>query len=71
MRYSGITTDLASRKTEHERTHPTLHNWTVANGGTRFSSRAAAQSWENAQIGEHHPGGATAAGPWYGYSFDY
>ncbi len=70
-RYSGITTNLAARKGEHRRDHPSLRNWTVAKGGLPFQSRAAAQAWEQRQPGEHHGGGAPATGSWYGYSFDY
>ena len=69
--YSGITSDLAGRKAEHERTKRNVRNWKVANNGQPFASRAAAQAWEDAQPGEHYPGGAPAVGPWYGYSFDY
>ena len=69
--YSGIATDLAARKARHQQDHPNLRNWTVANNGQRFATRAAAQAWEDRQPGEHHPGGARAIGPWYGYSFDY
>ncbi len=69
--YSGITTDLAGRKAEHQRNHPNLRNWKVANGGQAFSNRAAAQAWEDQQYGEHYPGGGPATGSWYGYSFDY
>ena len=39
--------------------------------GRPFPSRQAAQDWESRQPGEHGRGGARAAGPWYGYSFDY
>ena len=69
--YSGITSNLGARREQHKREKPTLRNWRVANGGQAFSSRAAAQAWENSQPGEHHPGGGPAQGPWYGYSFDY
>lgn len=69
--YSGITSDLARRKQEHESNKKNLRNWLVANNGFPFPTRDAAQKWENAQPGEHHPGGAPAKGPWYGYSFDY
>lgn len=69
--YSGITSDLAERKKEHERDKKNLRNWKVANNGLPFVSRAAAQAWEDAQPGEHYPGGAPTVGPWYGYSFDY
>ena len=71
--YSGITNDLIRRKKEHQddRTKKNLRNWVVANGGMPFSSRAIAEAWESSQPGEHSPGGAPAAGPWYGYSFDY
>ena len=69
--YSGITSNLAGRKASHEQNHPDLRNWTVANGGQAFTTRGGAQAWENRQPGEHHPGGAPAMGPWYGYSFDY
>ncbi len=68
--YCGITTDLATRKAQHEQDHPYLRAWTVANNGQPFVSRAAAQAWENRQPGEHHPGGAPGLGPWYGYCFD-
>lgn len=73
VHYSGITSDLARRRKEHQddKTKRNLRNWTVANGGKAFSSRKDAQDWENKQPGEHHPGGAPATGPWYGYSFDY
>ena len=69
--YSGITSDLAGRKAEHERTKKNMRNWKVANNGLPFVSRAGAQAWEDAQPGEHYPGGAPAVGSWYGYSFDY
>ncbi len=69
--YSGITSDLARRKAEHEAEHPTMQNWQVANNGNAFASQADAQAWENRQPGKHHPGGAPAQGPWFGYSFDY
>ena len=69
--YSGITTDLARRKGEHQATKKNMRNWKVANDGKAFSSRAAAQEWEDLQPGEHGPGGAPSTDPWYGYSFDY
>ncbi len=72
--YSGITSDLAARKAQHQHNpgfHPNLRNWTVENGGESFPSRVDAQAWEDRQPGEHHPGGAPVTGPWYGYSFDY
>ena len=70
-RYSGITTNPARRRREHEAAKKYVHNWKLANGGHPFPSRAAAQAWEDAQIGEHEGGGATGTGSWYGYSFDY
>ena len=71
--YSGITSDLARRRKEHQddRTKKNMRNWVVANNGMPFSSRVAAQTWESSQLGEHYPGGAPTIGPWYGYSFDY
>lgn len=69
--YSGITTNLIERKKDHMADKQNLRNWQVANGGQPFPSRDAAQKWESVQPGEHHPGGAPAQGPWYGYSFDY
>ena len=69
--YSGVTSDLAGRKAEHERTKRNMRNWKVANSGLPFTSKVAAQAWEDAQPGEQYPGGAPAVGPWYGYSFDY
>lgn len=69
--YSGITSDPEGRKRQHMNEKRNVRNWTLANGGQPFASRDAAQQWENAQSGEHHPGGAPAQGPWYGYSFDY
>jgi len=69
--YSGITSDLQGRKAEHLKAKRNLRNWTPANNGHPFASRQAAQDWEDRQPGEHHPGGAPARGPWYGYSFDY
>jgi len=71
--YSGITTDLAARKQQHQNdsSKKNMRNWTVANGGIPFPSSQAAQTWEDSQLGEHHPGGAPTTGPWYGYSFDY
>ena len=69
--YCGITTDLAARKAQHQVDHANLRNWTVANNGLPFATRDAAQAWEDRQLGEHHPGGAPAQGPWYGYCFDY
>ena len=69
--YSGITSNLAERKAEHNRTKRGFRNWTVANGGQPFPSRQAAQAWEDRQSGAHHPGGGGATGPWYGYSFNY
>ena len=69
--YSGITSDLFERLDEHDRTRKNMHNWRLANDGQPFVSREAAQAWEDAQPGEHYPGGAPALGPWYGYSFDY
>jgi hypothetical protein len=69
--YSGITTNLKTRKAEHEAKHPDLRNWKFANNANPFASKDAAQAWENSQPGEHHPGGAPAQGPWFGYSFDY
>lgn len=69
--YSGITTDPARRRREHEASGRNVRNWTVANGGRAFPSRQAAQDWENRQPGVHDPGGAPSTGPWFGYSFDY
>jgi len=71
--YSGITSDLARRKKEHQddRTKKNMRNWRVAIYDLSFASRAVAQAWEDAQLGEHYPGGAPTIGPWYGYSFDY
>jgi len=68
---SGITSNLVERKREHEAVKKNMRNWKVANNGQWFASREAAQAWEDAQPGEHYPGGAPAVGPWYGYSFDY
>ena len=48
-----------------------MSNWKVDNNGQPFASRWEAQLWEDAQPGEHSPGGAPTSGPWYGYSFDY
>ena len=63
--YSGITSDLARRKREHQddRTKKNMRNWRVANDGKPFSSRTEAQAWEDSQPGEHYPGGAPAIGP--------
>ena len=69
--YSGITNDLSRRRQEHESERGPIKNWHVANNGQPFPSRDAAQKWESAQPGEHHPGGAPASGPWFGYSFEY
>ena len=69
--YSGITSDLLGRLAEHDRTRKNMRNWRLANDGKPFVSREVAQAWEDAQPGEHYPGGVPAAGPWYGYSFDY
>ncbi len=69
--YSGITSDLKARREAHEREKKNVRNWRTANFGLPFASRDLAQRWESAQPGEHHPGGAPAHGPWYGYSFDY
>jgi len=69
--YSGITTDLATRKATHKRTKEGFRNWKVANNGQPFPSREEAQDWEDEQPGEHHQGGKDADGDWYGYSFDY
>ncbi len=69
--YSGITSDLTERKKEHERNKRNMRNWRVAIYDLPFESRAIAQAWEDAQPGEHYPGGAPATGPWYGYSLDY
>ena len=71
--YSGITTDLATRKQQHQSdsSKKNMRNWTVANGYKPFSSRQAAQTWEDSLPGEHYPGGAPTLAPWYGYSFDY
>ncbi len=69
-RYSGITTDPERRRAEHERTK-WVENWQIANGGQPFATRQRAQDWESRQPGEHDPGGASAQGPWYGYTFMY
>ena len=69
--YSGITTAPHRRRQEHQATKRNLRNWTLANTGMPFVNRQAAQDWENAQQGEHDPGGGPASGRWYGYSFDY
>lgn len=69
--YSGITSDPSRRRQEHLRDKKNLRNWTAANGGVPFATRKEAQSWEDRQPGEHHPGGAPAQGPWYGCAFDY
>ncbi len=69
--YSGITTNLTQRKAEHQANHPNLRNWKVVRGRKPFTSRADAQAWEDRQPGEHHGGGGSASGSWYGYSFDY
>jgi len=66
-RYSGITTDPARRRREHEATKKNVRDWSQQ----QFSSREAAQRWESAQSGEHEPGGAPASGPWWGYTFLY
>jgi predicted GIY-YIG superfamily endonuclease len=60
--YSGITSDLQRRKSEHEKDRSQLRNWRVVNNGLPFPSQEAAQKWEQ-QVGEHHPGGAPASGP--------
>ena len=66
-RYSGITSDLARRRKKHQADKKNVRDWTHK----EFLSRAAAQRWENAQPGEHEPGGAPAKGPWWGYTFLY
>ena len=48
--YSGITSDPAARKAQHQHNpgfHPNLRNWTVENGGEAFPSRVDAQAWED------------------------
>lgn len=69
--YSGITSDPDGRRQRHEAENKNVRNWRLANGGRPFSSREAAQAWEDRQPGEHHGGGASASGPWFGYSFEY
>ena len=69
--YSGITTDLETRKARHQREKKGFRNWGVANDGRPFSSKKEAQKWEDSQPGEHHGGGPDSDKPWYGYSFDY
>jgi len=71
--YSGITSDLARRKKEHQDdpSKRNMRNWMAVNVGRPFSSREVAQAWESSQLSEHYPGGAPATGPWYGYSFAY
>jgi len=46
--YSGITSDLETKKKQHMAEKKSVRNWRVANGGLPFSSREAAQQWENA-----------------------
>jgi hypothetical protein len=48
-----------------------VKKWMVANGGSPFPSRQAAQAWLKNQPGEHDPMAGSSAGQWYGYSFDY
>ena len=69
--YSGITTDPPRRRKALQATKRNLRNWTLENGGMPFPSRQAAEAWKNRQPGEHDPGGGSASGRWYGYSFDY
>ncbi len=68
---AGITTRPEERKREWKRRYPTLRNWQQQ----RFTSRAAAQSWENQQWGcERHGGGSEPdyiGAVWYGYRFDF
>ncbi|MGI9337783.1 MAG: hypothetical protein ACR2P4_04650 [Gammaproteobacteria bacterium] len=68
---AGITTDPWRRKNEWERKYPSLSNWQEK----AFSSREAAQRWENAQQScDKSGGGNNPDNPnakWYGYRFDY
>ncbi len=66
-RYSGITSDPARRQREHQANKKNVRDWTHQ----QFRSREAAQRWESVQPGEHEPGGASATGPWWGYTFLY
>ena len=67
--YCGITTDPKGRRKQHEASHPGLYSWEQR----PFSSREAAQIWENQQTHcEHHPGGREPNdqnAAWYGYKF--
>ena len=64
--YAGITTNPEKRKKEHQQKYK-LSNWEQRD----FSSREAAQAWEDKQTQcKHHPGGKDP-NTWYGYRFDY
>ena len=68
---AGITTRPSERKKEWERSEPTMRNWQLFGP---FSSRQAAQQWENQQPCIRHGGGNepdTPGAQWYGYRFDY
>jgi len=67
---AGITTRPEVRKKEWEQREPTMRNWQRFGP---FSSRLAAQEWEDRQPCEKHSGGDEPDTPavWYGYRFDY
>ncbi|MFH1808283.1 MAG: hypothetical protein ABIJ09_06055 [Pseudomonadota bacterium] len=69
--YFGVTTQLDRMRKQHTTGKRNLRKWVVANGGAPFASRQAAQTWLKTQSGEHDPMAGSAAGQWYGYSFDY
>lgn len=71
----GITTNLAERKAEWERRHPTLHNWHVLKV---FGSREQAQAFEkqaaereNCACGEGGREPDSPGAAWCVYYFEY
>lgn len=69
---AGITTDLARRQREWRQRYPLMYNWQAFGP---FSTRSAAQDWENQQWGADRHGGGNDRDllglRWYGYIFNY
>ncbi len=63
----GITNDSKRREAELRNHYHGFKNFRIIK---RFSSKSAAQAWENGKSNAH-PGGPKTSGPYYGYSHEY
>ena len=67
----GITTNLARRRSEHERDYPNLYNWTILDSGLTREKAQEIENQEKAKGCEASGGVRDADGSWSVYRFNY